>query len=190
MDPAEAGRPKRGCSVVLALLSLAAAAGAAVAWATDIVPVAIPASLAALILFQMALPARTTPPTVTVPAADSGAELLRKLERLGIPPSTEPLTPQEAMIGGAARAGIARGLDSLEGGRWAEAIERLSPTLDLLSRQTEPRWNKLRGVGYRLRAQAHEGAGRRDDARADFDRALDLAPDDPEARAGKARLTP
>jgi predicted RNA polymerase sigma factor len=78
----------------------------------------------------------------------------------------------------------------LEDRKWDDAISRFTGVIDLLTKPADPRWNKVLSVACRLRAAAHEGAGRRSEALADFDRALALAPDDAEAQGGKKRLSP
>lgn len=114
-------------------------------------------------------------------------DIFQMMERLGI--------PAESGRGGTHQAGTAKTrlfqhVRAIEAGRWEEAVEGLSETIDFLSRQADARWGDILGVAHRLRARAHEGAGRRAEALADYERALAFQPDDPAAREGQARLGP
>jgi len=187
-----APRSERGCFIVIWTLAAAAAVGGVFAWRAGIAPLALIAFAAALFLAWNGRPARPgEAPPPPPPPLDGGDDekMIRALERLGIPLDMGTTDPADALVGGAAKAGIFVNVQALEGRRWEDAAKGFSSTLSLLSKRAEPQWNTLKGVVHRLRARAHEGAGRRAEALADYQAALALRPDDPEAREGLARLS-
>lgn len=170
------------------VLAAAAAAGGAVAWRSGSVPLALAAFGGAVLLFWLG---RAVSPPVHPPRFQrpGDTDIFQKMERLGIPFEPGRADTKGSQIGGAAKAGLFHQLQALEEGRWDEAVEGLDSTIDLLTKQPGGRWTRVLGVAHRLRAQAHEGAGRKAEALADYERALILMPDDGEAREGKARLS-
>lgn len=143
-------------------------------------------ALVALVLFRLSRRRRTSTSSPSRLQRPGDTDLFQKMERLGI--------PLESGRGGTHAAGTAKTrlyqhVRALEAKDWDQAVDGLSETIDLLSKQSDARWGDVLGVAYRLRARAHEGAGRRSDALADYDRALAFMPDDSEAREGKNRLS-
>lgn len=176
-------RSEKGCLLAGALLG---AGGIVLLIVYDKGPLAFLVGFILLVLILMSKPWQKVTPEERKGVEDQ--EMAAALAKLGIPLDFGATTPQDAMTGGAAKAGIFRGFRSLEERRWDEALARLGSVVDLLTRSADAKWNKVLGVACRLRAAAHEGAGRRAEALADFERALSLAPDDAEALAGKKRL--
>jgi tetratricopeptide (TPR) repeat protein len=113
-------------------------------------------------------------------------DLFQKMERLGIPVEGGR---GDTHLAGDAKTRLYQHVRALEAERWEEAVDGLSGTIELLAKQADARWGDVLGVAYRLRARAHEGAGRRTDALADYERALAFLPEDAESREGKARMS-
>lgn len=113
-------------------------------------------------------------------------DLFQMMERLGIPAESGRGGTHAA---GAAKTRLFQHVRAIEGGRWEEAVEGLGETIEILSRQADARWNDVLAVAHRLRGRAQEGAGRRAEALADYERALALQPADREAGEGRARLS-
>ena len=168
-------RAERGCMLAAGLLALAALVAGVLVWRVNSPVLAFVLFGVAGVLAWLGWPRR---------ARDE--DMGRALERLGIPLGGDASDPRDALTGGAAKAILYRQLAALEARRWDDAAKNLTAALHLLS---DPKWAKVKSVALRLRARAHEGAGRKADALADYDGALALAPDDAEARAGKARLS-
>lgn len=181
--PREEPKPRYelGCTVIAGLVAAAAVVGGVLVWRAN-------SSVLAIVLFAgaLALVWLGWPRPIVAPAPGGDEDMIHALARLGIPLDMGSTDPRDALTGGAAKAGIFHQLKALEARRWDDAAKGLTSTLGLLS---DPKWSKVRSVALRLRARAHEGAGRKAEALADYDAALALAPDDAEARAGKARLT-
>ena len=171
------------------VLAAAVAAGGVVAWRSGRVPLALAAFGAAVLLLWLARPAAAPvhPPRLQRPG---DTDIFQKMEKLGIPFEPGRADTKGSQIGGAAKTGLFLHLQDLEAGRWDEAAQGLDSTIDLLSKQPGGRWTQVLGVAHRLRGRAHEGAGRKERALADYERALILLPDDAEAKAGVARLSP
>jgi hypothetical protein len=144
------------------------------------------AVIAAALLWRALRARRAHPPRFQRPG---DTDIFQKMERLGIPFEPGRTDTKGSQIGGDAKSGLYRHLQALEERRWDEATEGLDSTIDLLTKQTGGRWTQVLAVAHRLRGQAHEGAGRKAEALADYERALILMPDDGEARTGKARLS-
>ncbi|HEX7899003.1 MAG TPA: hypothetical protein VF950_14665 [Planctomycetota bacterium] len=179
-------RYEYGCTVLAWLIAAAIGAGGYLGWRAGSTVVAILAVAAVLFLLWIGWPRPIVAPSTPPPGRDSDHDMMGALERLGIPLEFGSTDPKDAMIGGAAKAGIYVNVKALEARRWDDAARGLSATLGTLS---DPKWSKVRSVALRLRALAHEGAGRKAEALADYDAALALAPDDAEARAGRTRLS-
>lgn len=173
-------RYELGCTALAGLVALAAIVGGVLVWRANSPVLAAVFFAAALAVAWLGWPR----PIVT-PAPGGDEDMIHALERLGIPLDMGSTNPRDALTGGAAKAGIFHQWKAIEARRWDDAAKGLTSTLGLLA---EPKWSKVRSVALRLRARAHEGAGRKSEALADYDAALALAPDDPEARAGQARL--
>jgi hypothetical protein len=173
----------RGVAWVLA--AVAAAAGI-VAWRAGSAVFAVVAFGAAAAFLRLGRGPAVHPPRLQRPG---DTDIFQKMERLGIPFEPGRADTKGSQVGGAAKTGLYRHLQDLEAGRWDEAAQGLDSTIDLLTKQPGGRWTQVLSVAHRLRARAHEGAGRKAEALADFERALILMPDDSEAREGKARLT-
>lgn len=189
----EPQRAERGCLILAALFGVGVLAGVVLLVLNDKGPLACLLGLIgglALVLSKPWKPVTPEERRALAPAVDSGAEMARTLEALGIPLETGLTTPQDALVGGMAKAAISRGVQALNERRWDDAATGLGASILTLSREAGSRWTRVLAVAHRLRGAAHEGAGRRADALADYERALALSPDDEEARAGKARLGP
>ncbi|HEX7899902.1 MAG TPA: tetratricopeptide repeat protein [Planctomycetota bacterium] len=172
----------------LRILAAVAALGGVVAWRSGHVLLAVAGFSGAALLLWLG---RTAAPAVHPPRLQrpGDTDIFQKMERLGIPFEPGRADTKGSQVGGAAKTGLYRHLQDLEAGRWDEAAEGLDSTIDLLTKQPGGRWTQVLSVAHRLRARAHEGAGRKTEALADYERALILMPDDPEAREGKARLS-
>jgi hypothetical protein len=112
-------------------------------------------------------------------------DIFQMMERLGIPAESGRGGTHTAA---AAKTRLFQHVRAIESGRWEEAVDGLRDTIELLEAQADARWNDVLGVAYRLRGRGHEGAGRRDEARDDYEKALVYLPDDAEAREGRSRL--
>lgn len=168
------------------VLASGVAIGAVVAWRSGRVPLALAAFGTAALLLWLARPAAAHPPRLQRPG---DTDIFQKMERLGIPFEPGRADTKGSQIGGTAKSGLFLHIQDLEAGRWDEAAQGLDSTIDLLAKQSGGRWTQVLGVAHRLRGRAHEGAGRKERALADYERALILMPDDAEAKEGVARLS-
>jgi hypothetical protein len=143
-------------------------------------------ALVALVLARVSRRRRASKASPSRLQRPGDTDLFQKMERLGIPLESGRGGTQAA---GTAKTRLYQHVRALEARDWEAAVDGLSETIDLLSKQSDARWGDVLGVAYRLRARAHEGAGRRTEAFADYERALAFMPDDGEAREGKARTS-
>lgn len=185
---------EKGCFALIFLGAAASAAGGVLVWRVGSPVLAFVLFGVAVFLVWLGRPGRPkeAAPSATHPKLlqrGGDTDIFQKMERLGIPMDASPRDPKTAMIGGAAKSGLYRHLRSLETQRWDEAIEGLDSTIDLLTKQADARWTQMLSVAHRLRGKAYEGAGRKAEALADYERALVLFPDDSEAKEGRARLS-
>ena len=119
------------------------------------------------------------------PRRRGDTDLFQKIERLGIPLESGRGDTHAA---GTAKTRLYEHVRALEERRWEDAVDGLSATIELLTKQADARWSDVLAVAYRLRARAHENAGRRAEALADYERALAFQPEDAESREGTKRL--
>jgi hypothetical protein len=184
----------RGCLILAGVFAAAVAAGIVLLVMNDKGPLAALLGLIAGLAIVLSKPWKPVTPEelqALVPPGGSSPDekMVSALRALGIPLETGATTPEEALLGGQSKLAIARGVHALAERRWDEAAASLGSAIRILSRAPSARWNPVVAVAHRLRAQAHEGAGRRAEALADYESALAAAPDDAESQAGKKRLS-
>jgi hypothetical protein len=171
-------------------VAVAAAAGGVVAWVKGVPILGFLGVGVAVFIAWLFWPVKRPPGSSSpVPAPDSGEEMAGTLATLGIPLDTGVGDPKEAMLGGVAKTRVFRAYRAMQEGKKEEAIAGFAATLGLLEGSLGPRWTAIRAVALRLRAKLLEESGRAAQALSDYDQLLALVPGDPEALAGKARLS-
>jgi len=130
---------------------------------------------------------RATKPPIVIPSPPSAADDARMfavLDSLGVPLMGDVGDPQSAFTGGATKAAIYRGHELLVAGKSAEAIKALRSALAMAG-DGNPR---ARAAAHYLIGKAHEADGHRDEAMAEFNECLRLAPDYLHAQSGLRSL--
>lgn len=186
----------RGCLIMMWIFAAAVVAGIVLLVMNDKAPLAFLLGLIAALAILLSKPWKPVTPEErqelgmagTTATEDKAADIALTLQKLGIPLDLGMTTPQEALLGGMAKAAIYRGVQALEQHRWDDAAASLGPAISTLLKESGPRWNRVLGVAHRLRGRANEGANRLKEALADYERALVLIPDDAEALAARKRL--
>jgi hypothetical protein len=119
---------------------------------------------------------KSSPFIVMVPKEDD--EMFNVLDSLGIPVDG---------VGGNAKAAIYRGYKLLTNGRAHEGVDALRVVTSSLDDTADPAMRRVAAVAHYLIGKAHEAAGDRRAAMAEFNDCLRLAPDYMMQRAADGR---
>lgn len=118
------------------------------------------------------------------PAGEEGVMLsdkdrasLQRLEQLGIATSFAPADPGSAFIGGAAKAAIMFGLKKLEQKDYEEAASSFDAALGTLEKQDPQHWKQVIAAAHYLKGRVLDEKGMQQEAEAEYNKALRVAPD-------------